>query len=520
MNSGTIEFESEDEISQSPTRKQNGNPKTWYLGKNSWVLICLVSLALLIAIAALVIGSISINKTHFSSRNQNSFTTKRNTRSFQLTNENHYVVVENTNSQSTTLNLPQEYDSSQTIIINAVGTLSQHAPLNIQEENELVGQITSEGQYMVFINEKEWIVKPIPASFVHLVDGSVSSQKLASSAVHANNIAIGAVENQHLHEKSVGSSQISSQAVKPIHASYELLDLLYVCEIRKCSKCQQKREKFIEENPQLDKYVVGKCSSKDECNQVTLAGGFSIWNASKCDQVFQQDSNCGCCIQSISNLEKIPPEAASNVSVGTNTNEIRWTAQYLGMPPVEKYQISCAAKNDPNSFFTVEVLPHQESKKLNKNSGSFKCHIVADNNVCLPVISNEITIELEKTMSLDTNGVTVLCNGMEDGAVDQLNGRTFVKRNRTNIEKIIEEGEELHKLENTCTSEIVCMDYLFHDMSDFNSDISNWDTSRVVNMSNMFHRSSNFNQGIEYWDTSQVQDMSGMFFKASKFNQS
>ncbi len=69
------------------------------------------------------------------------------------------------------------------------------------------------------------------------------------------------------------------------------------------------------------------------------------------------------------------------------------------------------------------------------------------------------------------------------------------------------------------TSNIINMEYMFYDATNFNQPIGNWNTSNVNNMSWMFWRTNNFNQPIGNWNTSNVTNLYAMFAFASNFNQ-
>ena len=49
--------------------------------------------------------------------------------------------------------------------------------------------------------------------------------------------------------------------------------------------------------------------------------------------------------------------------------------------------------------------------------------------------------------------------------------------------------------------------------------IENWDVSNVTNMILMFHEVANFNENISRWNVSNVKDMTYMFSYAESFNQ-
>ena len=56
-------------------------------------------------------------------------------------------------------------------------------------------------------------------------------------------------------------------------------------------------------------------------------------------------------------------------------------------------------------------------------------------------------------------------------------------------------------------------------MTEFNSNLNNWNVSKVKNMIYMFAYCTYFNQPLNKWDVSNVENMAGMFLGAKKFNQ-
>ena len=132
-------------------------------------------------------------------------------------------------------------------------------------------------------------------------------------------------------------------------------------------------------------------------------------------------------------------------------------------------------------------------------------------------VSGSMTPEA-KTFYLASNGVTVMCPTVAVGDTGVVNGKTYTKRNETEVRDLIS-TDDFAKLSTTCTSGITNMTVLFKDKTTFNEDIGSWDTSSVTNMTYMFFKASAFNQNIGSWDTSSVTDMNGMFYDASVFNQ-
>jgi len=73
------------------------------------------------------------------------------------------------------------------------------------------------------------------------------------------------------------------------------------------------------------------------------------------------------------------------------------------------------------------------------------------------------------------------------------------------------------EIESWNTSLITDMDYLFKDMSGFNSNIATWDVSGVRSMKEMFMKARKFNVNIAQWNVSKAQNFDRMFFGAYSF---
>ncbi len=116
---------------------------------------------------------------------------------------------------------------------------------------------------------------------------------------------------------------------------------------------------------------------------------------------------------------------------------------------------------------------------------------------------------------LDTNGITVKCEGCEVGFKGILNGEEYevVDNELLRKRKGMYNGMYNWRL---VTSMVTDMSGMFF-RSEFNQPIGNWDVSRVKRMKDMF-MGSKFNQPIGNWDVSSVTCMSSMF-RRSKFNQ-
>ena len=96
------------------------------------------------------------------------------------------------------------------------------------------------------------------------------------------------------------------------------------------------------------------------------------------------------------------------------------------------------------------------------------------------------------------NGVTVFCLNADNEDVGVVDGVSYTKRNRSDLDTLIAD-EDWTAVENTCSSDITDMSSLFAS-TDFNGDIGSWDVSNVTNMSYMFGDAYSFNQYIGDWD--------------------
>ena len=116
---------------------------------------------------------------------------------------------------------------------------------------------------------------------------------------------------------------------------------------------------------------------------------------------------------------------------------------------------------------------------------------------------------------LAENRITILCPEAAVGSEGVVNGVTYTKRSRDQIDDA--------NAPTTCTSGIEDMNYLFSPFNspnnDFNGDISHWDTSSVTSFEYMFWAAFEFDQDIGEWDTSSAEIMKGMFSAAYDFNQ-
>jgi uncharacterized protein (TIGR02145 family) len=108
----------------------------------------------------------------------------------------------------------------------------------------------------------------------------------------------------------------------------------------------------------------------------------------------------------------------------------------------------------------------------------------------------------------------VICSGAENGTYGIIGDIMYTAVNNSQLRTMIESGENLSSV---CTSNVTNMSNLFDNVTELDSDISQWDVSKVTNMSDMF-RDSNINPNIDSWDVFKVNNMYRMFSGASNFN--
>jgi surface protein len=123
----------------------------------------------------------------------------------------------------------------------------------------------------------------------------------------------------------------------------------------------------------------------------------------------------------------------------------------------------------------------------------------------------EVTAVFTGMFYLSKNGVTIKCPDAEFGDSGTVNGVTYTKRKKDQINST--------NVTTTCTSGITDMSSMFYGASSFNQDVSSWDVSKITNMRGMFRGASSFNQNISSWNVGNVTDMGFMLQDASSFNQ-
>jgi len=68
-------------------------------------------------------------------------------------------------------------------------------------------------------------------------------------------------------------------------------------------------------------------------------------------------------------------------------------------------------------------------------------------------------------------------------------------------------------------SQVINMNGMFKNCSNFNQSIDHWDVSNITEMSQLFYGTNQFNQSLNSWNVSNVTNMNLMFYGAKKFNQ-
>ncbi|MDG2492323.1 MAG: BspA family leucine-rich repeat surface protein [Flavobacteriaceae bacterium] len=130
--------------------------------------------------------------------------------------------------------------------------------------------------------------------------------------------------------------------------------------------------------------------------------------------------------------------------------------------------------------------------------------------------TTSITLDVQKRIYLDTNGVTIKCPTANVSETAIINGKSYLVVDEAALRARITGGDDV---DCVCTSQVTDMNALFSGETLFDEDISSWDTSNVTTMNAMFKDASAFKQDITNWDVSNVTDFEALFWGASLFNQ-
>lgn len=103
----------------------------------------------------------------------------------------------------------------------------------------------------------------------------------------------------------------------------------------------------------------------------------------------------------------------------------------------------------------------------------------------------DLQLSFYQKFLLAPNGVTVLCPRADIGDEGTLNGMTYTKRDRTQINAA--------NAATTCISGVTDLSGLFADEASFNGGIGHWDTEAVTQMDGLFRNAQAFNQDLGGW---------------------
>ena len=116
---------------------------------------------------------------------------------------------------------------------------------------------------------------------------------------------------------------------------------------------------------------------------------------------------------------------------------------------------------------------------------------------------------------LHPNGVTVLCPDVEPGSTGQVDGITYTKVSRSELDALL--TEDPTAFEQSCTSGVTDMAQLFYEAAAFNQDIGSWDTSSVTDMNRMFRYADAFNQDLSGWCVEGIESEPDSFDDATSW---
>lgn len=127
------------------------------------------------------------------------------------------------------------------------------------------------------------------------------------------------------------------------------------------------------------------------------------------------------------------------------------------------------------------------------------------------------TITIVSGFELAENGITVRCPLAAAGDSAVVEGRTYTKRTREDLD-ILVAARQHAAVEASCISGVTNLSALFAD-TDFDGRIEHWDVSAVTRMDSLFFAALNFNKPLAAWDVRKVTRMDDMFRLANRFNQ-
>lgn len=115
------------------------------------------------------------------------------------------------------------------------------------------------------------------------------------------------------------------------------------------------------------------------------------------------------------------------------------------------------------------------------------------------------------------NGVTVRCPSAAVGESGEVDGVTYVKRDRAGLDALVD-AEDTAGLETACTTGVTDLSALFAQATWFDGDVGHWDTGDVTTLQSTFFNANAFAGDLGAWDTGRVTDMSYAFRSAASFD--
>ena len=225
-------------------------------------------------------------------------------------------------------------------------------------------------------------------------------------------------------------------------------------------------------------------------------------------------------------LSAIVLGACPDVNNGGNTPaEVRYTCEngtaVQGSTTDQDAQQNCMACDDGYALSGTQCLPGVQfmcangvgatTLDMSATTTDTDCARCSDGYVLYTINGTKRQECASGTSGMLSNGVTIICPGVQVGGTFEIAGTTYTKRNKGDI--------STDNAARTCTTGITNMDFVFLSAGIFNDNIAHWDVSKVDDMNNMFNTASVFNQDIGHWDVSRVTNMNALFGTAIAFDQ-
>ena len=169
----------------------------------------------------------------------------------------------------------------------------------------------------------------------------------------------------------------------------------------------------------------------------------------------------------------------------------QFSARCYGVADPDAEPLSCAELGSPEASVIAEDLP-----KLYSNVAVDVTGLSSETVDCY-LWAYGISGKLSKCQwvgrtdgpwdaYIASNGVTVRCPGVDYGGTFELNGVTYTRRTRAQLDVIVGNSASWNELPKTCTTGVDDMSELFKDVTTINADISSWDTAAVRTMRDMW----------------------------------